>query len=68
MSIFNRCKHQWVETHRDVQRRAGRVKFGGGFLPDQFDDLIYGCTHIELCCSECGDVTHRKIRGEHPDD
>ena len=67
MGLFGpRCEHRWVEVHRDVQARKGHVKFGGGALPPQMDDLLYGCTHIELRCDLCGRVRGDKVRGEHP--
>lgn len=64
MSLFNRCKHRWVETGRKVRPHAESFKFGGGFWAEEYSDLVYGYTIISLRCSECGDVKTKKLRGE----
>lgn len=48
MNFFNRCRHRWVEVGRDVRKRPGSLKFGGGFMSEEMQDVISGATYVEL--------------------
>jgi predicted deacetylase len=67
VSLFHR--HQWQEVaRRFVPPRldAGHQEFDarGEIGVKLLRDLSNGYTVVELRCSECGDVTSRKLQGD----
>jgi hypothetical protein len=62
MSLFG-CKHTWTEAARtyNPSRVAGSIQVWGKADTGR---LIHGFTVIELRCSKCGDVRHRKTNGK----
>jgi hypothetical protein len=60
MSLFHR--HHWQEVARRFVPPVNRTAKN---LPHwMVYDFANGYTVVELRCSECGDVTSRKLRGD----
>lgn len=56
-------QHKWSEVSRTVTPHPPRPTNAENLSREQFNDLIFGFTTIELRCSECGDLKHIKVSG-----
>jgi hypothetical protein len=59
------CKHKWEEVRR-VHATPNVYDFKVERSSEDFmRETIFGVTSIELRCKLCGDVTERRLTGNH---